>query len=204
MSFTLTVNLTGAGAKRGPGGSGEPTVSNAYKVAIQSVKGHAKKDGDGTVSSVEFKAAILEGDFAGYVAQMYIGLDTSKEGNRRSWRTALLSAGYEASEIDGGELTLTPETFEGREAWIFFQARDFNDKGSQSDKYFITPEGAQNILEKGVPELAPVKRNDSVQTGTSNVPVAAAPAVQPVQPASGIAKPKLGGLKSMLGGGAKA
>jgi hypothetical protein len=60
-------NLTGAGAKRGPGGSGEPTVSNAYKVIINSVKGHAKKDSDGTVTSVEFKAALVDGDFAGDV-----------------------------------------------------------------------------------------------------------------------------------------
>lgn len=197
MSFSLTVNLTGAGAKRGPGGSGEPTVSNAYKVIINSVKGHAKKDSDGSVTSVEFKAALVDGDFAGYVAQMYIGLDTTKEGNRRSWRTALLSAGYTEAEVDGGEITLTPETFEGREAWIFYQARDLNDKGSQSDKYFITPDGAEKILERGVPELAPKQRTEAA-VATSNVQVAAAPA--PVQPASTIAKPKLGGLKSMLGG----
>jgi len=204
MSFNITVNLTGAGARKGPGGSLEPTVAGAFKVALQSVKGHAKKDGDGSVSSVEFKASILEGDNAGYVANIYIGLDTTKDGNKRGWRTALLSAGYTESEIDGGDITLSESLFEGKEAWIFFQPRDPNDKASNSDKYFITPEGAQRIIEHGVPANLTARSSNTASVQTSNVAVSAAPVVQAVSAATSIAKPKLGGLKSMLGGGAKA
>jgi hypothetical protein len=201
MSFTLKVNLTGAGERRGPGGSGEPTVSGAYKVTLAEPKLHTKKDAT-EANSVEFLATISEGDFAGYVAKIYIGLDTSKDGNRKAWRTALLSAGYGVEEIDGGEIDISPALFADRSAWIFFQARDPNDRASSSEKYFITAEGAQKIIEHGVPAAAQYARgsnNGGVEVqSTVAVQTASVAAATPVAAAAGVTKPKLGGLRSMI------
>lgn len=197
MSFSISVNLTGAGERKGPGGA-EP-VTGAYKVVLAEPTPHVKQ-GEAEAGSILFKATIADGgEHDGYVANIYLGLDMSKDGNRRGWRTALLSSGYSAAEIDGGDINLTPELFTGREAFIYYKARDPNDRASQSDKYFVTAEGYERLKNEAPVAAQTTTNSVSVQTtAVVNKPAAVTPATPAV--IAGAAKPKVsGGLKSLLG-----
>jgi hypothetical protein len=197
MSFKFNVNLTGAGERKGPSGAAIP-VTGPYKVELVTEPKLYTKQGESDPSSLLFDCTVADGgEFDGYVAKIYIGLDFSKEGNRRGLRTALLSSGYSPDQIDGGEIEISPELFTGKSAHIFIQAGDPNDKTSQTSKYFITPEGYERL--KAQAATAPAAGANTVTvTGTATMKPAAAPVVTPA--AAVAAKPKVGGgLKAMLG-----
>lgn len=194
MSFKFNVNLTGAGERKGPSGAAIP-VTGPYKVEIAEPKLYTKQ-GEAEASSLLFDCTVQDGgEFDGYVAKIYIGLDFSKDGNRRGLRTALLSAGYTAEQIDGGDIDITPDLFVGKSAHIFIQAGDPNDKTAQTSKYFITPEGYERLKNNAAATDSTV----SVKTTmVATKPAVSAPAVTPA--AAVAAKPKVGGgLKAMLG-----
>lgn len=181
MTWQKTINVAGAGVRGVPGqGFNEPTTGG-YLVKITKAEAYEK---DGVVSSVRFSTAIEGGEFEGTDIRIFIGLDETKQGNRTSWRTALLSCGYTPAQLDAGDIEMGPETFEGRTAYIYYKAKDPNDSTSQSDRRFITPDAYASLMGTVAEMAAPAK------TATkSTVPtVSVAP-----KPASA------GGLRAMLG-----
>ncbi len=186
-SFSLTMNVSKVAARQGVGGGYAEPATGAYKVSITEVVLYQKDDGK---SSVRFQTVFTEGEFAGSEQRLYIGTDLSKAGNLRSWKTALLSAGYTAAQIENGEVDITPETFAGREAFIYYKAKDANDPTSQPDRQFITPESFATLTgETAKAEQAPAAK------------VAAPAAAKVAAPAAAVA-PKPGGaqnLRSLLG-----
>lgn len=135
MSWNMDVNLAGVAA-RAPGGAFVEPATGAYKVKITATEAY-EKDGK---SSVKFQTVIDGGDFNGTEVRLFLGADLSKTGNQRSWKTALLSAGYNAAQIEAGQISIGEKTFENKPAFIYYKAKDPNDPSSQANREFITAE----------------------------------------------------------------
>ncbi len=133
--WNASINVANVAARNVGGGYAEP-VTGAYKVKIVSTEMYEKEGRQ----SVKFQTSIVGGDYDGTETRLFIGLDLSKVGNQRSWKTAMLSCGYTADQIDVGDITIGADSFDGKEACIYYKAKDPNDATSQSDRQFITPQ----------------------------------------------------------------
>jgi hypothetical protein len=137
-NFRIEGNLAGVGVRTG-GQFVEP-ATGAYKVKVTEVLPYEK---DGAVNSVRFQTVIVGGEFEGSEVRVFIGTDLAKPGNQKSWRTALISTGKSAAEVDRLSGWGT-EDFDGKTAFIYYKAKNPNDETSQADKYFITPDAYAN------------------------------------------------------------
>jgi hypothetical protein len=133
--WNASINVANVAARNVGGGYAEPETG-PYKVKIVSTEMYEKEGRQ----SVKFQTAIVGGDFEGTETRLFIGLDLTKVGNQRSWKTAMLSCGYTAEQVDVGDIQIGADTFDGKEAYIYYKARDPNDATSQSDRQFITPQ----------------------------------------------------------------
>jgi hypothetical protein len=184
MSWGFTANFNGV-ATRGVRGEGTEPTTGAYKVKIISTESYNND------SSVKFQLAIADGDFAGYECRIFIGTDVAKTGNLRSWKTALISAGYSKEQVEAGDVPVNEETFSGKDAFIYYKARDPNDANSQTERNFIVPDQFKALTGTGAIV------GEKVTTNTAKVP-----AMNVAAPASGMPAPKANGaasLKSLLG-----
>lgn len=185
-TWQTSINVANVAARNVGGGFAEP-ATGAYKVKITGTEMYEKEGRQ----SVKFQTQIVGGDFDGSETRLFIGLDLTKVGNQRSWKTAMLSCGYTADQIDVGDVTIGTDTFDGKEAFIYYKARDPNDATSQSDRQFITPQQYATL------------------TGASESPVKAAPVAKaglgakPVAPAMNVTAPKPTGnaasIRNLLG-----
>jgi hypothetical protein len=191
-NWSAQINVAGVQARNPGAGYVEPETG-AYKVNITEA---IEYDKDGK-KSVRFQTVIAEGPFAGVETRLFIGLDLTKAGNLRSWKTALLSCGYTAAQIETGEIGISEETFNGKEAYIYYKAKDVNDPTSQSDRQFITPESFSSLTGTEIAvAAAPVAAKASVKAPAK----AAAPAAAPAMTVTAAPKPAgAGGLRAMLG-----
>jgi len=139
-TWNMEVNLAGVAA-RAPGGTFVEPATGAYKVKITATEAY-EKDGK---SSVKFQTVIDGGDFAGTEVRLFLGADLSKMGNQRSWKTALLSAGFNAGQIEAGNVQIGEKTFDGKTAYIYYKAKDPNDPTSQANREFITSESFTSL-----------------------------------------------------------
>lgn len=137
--FQLEGNLSGVGVRTGGSGYVEPTTG-AYRVTITEVTPYEK---DGAINSVRFQTVISDGEFAGAEIRVFIGTDLSKQGNQKSWRTALISTGKSATQVDSLK-TWGDGDFLNKSAFIYYKAKNPDDATSQPDKYFITPDAYAN------------------------------------------------------------
>lgn len=133
--WNASINVANVAARNVGGGYAEP-VTGPYKVKIVSTEMYEKEGRQ----SVKFQTQIVGGDYDGTETRLFIGLDLSKVGNQRSWKTAMLSCGYTADQIDVGDITIGADSFDGKEAFIYYKAKDANEATSQSDRQFITPQ----------------------------------------------------------------
>lgn len=138
-SFRLEGNLSGVGVRTGGTGFTEPTTG-AYRVTVTEVTPYEK---DGAVNSVRFQTVISDGEFAGSEVRVFIGTDLSKQGNQKSWRTALISTGKSAAQVDTLKAWEDGD-FINKSAFIYYKAKNSDDATSQPDKYFITPDAYAN------------------------------------------------------------
>ena len=185
-NWQTNINVANVAA-RNVGGSFVEPATGAYKVKITGTEMYEKEGRQ----SVKFQTQIVGGDFDGTETRLFIGLDLTKVGNQRSWKTAMLSCGYTADQIDIGDITIGSDSFDGREAFIYYKAKDPNDATSQSDRQFITPQQFATL------------------TGASETPAKAAPAkaatvAKPAAaPAMNVAAPKPTGnaasIRNLLG-----
>lgn len=150
-NWTLKANFAGVAERNVGGGYREPETG-AYKVTITGTEQNEKEGR----SSVKFQTVIKGGDFDGVETRLFLGTDLSKQGNLRSWKTAMLSVGYTPAQIEAGEVEFDSSTFEGKTAYIYYKAKDPNDATSQSDRQFITPEQHQRLVGQSSGSIAPV------------------------------------------------
>jgi hypothetical protein len=143
-NWSATVNVASVAARNVGGGFTEPSTG-AYRVRITETEEY-EKDGK---KSVKFQTVIADGEFAGSETRLFIGLDLSKDGNKRSWKTALLSIGIPAAEVDKGDVSIGADTFKDAEAFIYYKAKNPDDAASQSDRQFITPEQFAKLSSEG-------------------------------------------------------
>ena len=140
MSWELEGNFSDVSARNGA--ATQIPVAGAYEVTISAAGPHKKEDG--SIASIVFDGTINSGDFAGSTIKVWVGTDLSKAGNKRSWKTALLSIGTPASQVDG-PLRFNEATFKGKKAFMYFKPKAENDANSQRESYFITPEAAASL-----------------------------------------------------------
>lgn len=153
-NWSATVNVASVAARNVGGGFTEPTTG-AYRVRITETEEY-EKDGK---KSVKFQTVISEGEFAGSETRLFIGLDLSKDGNKRSWKTALLSVGIPAAEVDKGDVSIGADTFKDADAFIYYKAKNPDDATSQSDRQFITPEQYAKLTSEGGASAAPAAKS---------------------------------------------
>jgi len=167
-NWSATVNVASVAARNVGGGFTEPTTG-AYRVRITETEEY-EKDGK---KSVKFQTVIAEGEFAGSETRLFIGLDLSKDGNKRSWKTALLSVGIPAAEVDKGDVSIGADTFKDADAFIYYKAKNPDDSTSQSDRQFITPEQFAKLTSEGgaSASTAAAPAAKSVATASSAVSV---------------------------------
>lgn len=185
MSWNASINVANVAARNVGGGYAEPETG-AYKVKITGTELHEKEGRQ----SVKFQTQIMGGSFDGSETRIYIGLDLAKVGNQRSWKTALLSCGYDASQIDVGDLSISADTFDGKEAFIYYKAKDPNDSTSQPDKQFITPQQYATLTGATAAPAAPAA-SAKAKLGATSAP---SMTVTTPQPKGGAAS-----IRNMLG-----
>lgn len=186
-NWTLSVNVSGVQARTSIPGTGfvQPTTGG-YRVKITEAVRYIKED----KSSIRFQTVIVGGEFDGAEQRLFIGTDLTKQGNQRSWKTALLSCGYTAAQIEAGEIQIGAESFTGREAFIYFKAKDENDPTSQPDRQFITPESFASLNGEAV-TVSSAAKAESKAAGGAKLGAASAASAAP--------KPAAGALRAMLG-----
>ena len=187
--WNLKATFAGVQARTNVGGTGfqQPTTG-AYRVKVTEAIKNVKEDGK---ESIRFQTVFIGGEFDGVEQRVYIGCDISKAGNLRSWKTALLSCGYSAAQIETGEIDLGSETFVGREAFVYYKAKDENDPTSQPDRQFITPESYASFHGEAVTVSNAAKAE--VKTGATKLGALGAVTAAAPKPAAS------GALKAMLG-----
>jgi hypothetical protein len=161
-NWTLKANFAGV-AERNVGGGYKEPETGAYKVKITGTEQNEKEGR----SSVKFQTVIAEGDYQGSETRLFLGTDLSKQGNLRSWKTAMLSVGFTSAQIEAGEVEFDSGTFDGKIAYIYYKAKDPNDATSQSDRQFITPEQYQRLVGQSSGSIAPAKVNGAPQMTAS-------------------------------------
>ncbi len=172
-SFQLEGNLSGVGVRTG-GQYTEP-ATGAYRVTVTEVTPYEK---DGAINSVRFQTVIADGEFAGSEIRVFIGTDLSKAGNQKSWRTALISCGKSAAQVDTLK-TWGDSDFLNKTAFIYYKAKNPDDATAQADKFFITPDAFAN------------------HTGNA-AGASKAAAVSVSAPAMNVAKPNGAGVRGIL------
>lgn len=163
----VVVNLSGDTA-RNPGANFAKMPTGAYKVTITEVVTHENGN------SKQVQTVVSDGEYTGAQQRVFLGLDFSKTGNRRSLRGALLSVGVPAAKLDAGDYGFNWETqFKGKTAYIYFTAKDENDANSQPKREFITPEAYQQHI-KGSSSQGASEAGPSLNVGTVPQPSSSA------------------------------
>ena len=189
-NWSAAINVAGV-KERGVAGQYNEPATGAYKVKITGTEEYEK---NGSVS-VQVQTVIVGGEYDGSETRIYLGLDLSKPGNQRSWRSALLSIGFSPADLDAGTITVGAETLNGAEAFIYYTAKDKDDASSQSQRNFITPSQYEQLTASSAP-TAPAVNAPAARTVAPAVPSAAvaastngaAPAMNVPQPTGAAAR----------------
>lgn len=170
MSWEMEGNFSDVSARNGA--ANVTPATGAYEVVIASAGPHKKEDG--SVASIVFDGSIVGGDFGGSTIKVWVGTDITKAGNKRSWKTALLSIGTPQSQVDG-PLRFNEATFKGKKAYLYFKAKEEGVENSQRESYFITPDAFASL------------KGNGTQVGSASIPQVS------------VQKPNGSGVRSLLG-----
>jgi hypothetical protein len=94
---------------------------------------------------ISIEATVLTGEHAGQTALVSMGTDFAKAGNKRSWRALLESVGAPPAVLEQDAMTVGEETFQGKGAILFVQAKPEGDKEGYDQRSFITRAMADKI-----------------------------------------------------------
>lgn len=170
----LEVDFSGISARsNGP----KTPVDGIYTVSVLDC-GLNVKEGETVDSarSVGFSVQITEGEYAGYKTWINSGIDMSKLGNRISWKTILVSLGFDESALNG-PTTINTAAYVGLTGYMKFVNKKENPQ-TENERYdvreFVTPAAYQNYLngQTAHTQAAPVQT-----TFRATAPVPVSPAV---------------------------
>jgi hypothetical protein len=91
------------------------------------------------LNRVVFRLEVLDGPFKG--GRITTGLNIPKDESdnvRYYWRAALESVGYTPAQLDAGAVNLSPATFEGRTAHVYYEPKSVTGTEYETVK-FLTP-----------------------------------------------------------------
>lgn len=142
-SWQKTVNVAGVTPSEGF----IKVDTGPYKAIIVDTALHTKDDKE----SIKFSLSIAEGKFKGVAQYIYVGLDASKDGNRRRLRAALESVGAKPEALEKGDIGIKASTFEGKACYIFVQQPPAGEKQPDGrdplpEIYFLTAKTYQERL----------------------------------------------------------
>ena len=192
VPFSFEADFTNISARSGSVGGRTPT-DGIYPVTVLDC-GLNVREGETAenAKSVGFSVQITEGEFAGYKTWINAGIDTGKLGNRISWKTILVSLGFDEGSLTG-PVTLNTASYVGLNGYMKFVAKKENPqtKDEQYDaREFVTPAAYQNFLNSQTGHTqAPAQTTFRATAPAAPVPAVAAvtngarPAVP--QPAAG-------------------
>lgn len=165
--------------------------TGAYRVRVN--RASLKQNTKSGKTSFYIDVTVTEGEHEGTHQLMVIGADMTAEGNRRSLKTALLSIGHDAAELESGAIEITAEAFEGRDGFIYVKALPESERGpgKYPDRRFISAERYEGFAAEANAEGTEVGSGSRSGVSTST------------KPAEFVATPpptKNGGLKSTLFG----
>lgn len=192
VPFSFEADFTNISARSGNTGGRVPT-DGIYPITVLDC-GLNVKEGETpeTARSVGFSVQITEGEFAGFKTWINAGIDMGKLGNRISWKTILVSLGFDEGSLTG-PVTLNTASYVGLNGFMRFQNKKENPT-TEAEKYdsreFVTPGAYQNYLSSQTGHAqAPVQTTFRATAPAAPAPVVAAvtngarPAVP--QPAAG-------------------
>jgi hypothetical protein len=180
--WSAVVNAAGVSI-RNPGGEYTALPQGAYKVKIVETKEHKSEKG----LSILVQTQVTEGPNAGEQARVYLGLDFSKDGVKKSWRAALLSIGFAAEQVDSGDMQVGPSTFENASAFLYVKHRQKGDKTEVNHDFITESQFLSYTEQKDAPQVdvvvsAPVKAAIAAPAAPAAKAAAAAPAVSVTVP----------------------
>jgi hypothetical protein len=142
----LEVDFSGISARsNGP----KTPVDGIYPITVLDC-GLNVKEGEtaDSAKSVGFSVQIVEGEFAGYKTWINAGIDMTKLGNRISWKTILVSLGFDESSLSG-PTTLNTASYVGLNGFMKFVNKKA-DPQTEAERYdareFVTPAAYQTYL----------------------------------------------------------
>ena len=160
---TLEIDFSNISARSG--GPGRP-VDGCYAVTVLDCGLNVAEGSDANAAtSVGFSVQVTEGEFAGFKTWINIGTDISKLGNRISWKTALVSLGFDEGQLSG-PFTINTASYVGLNGFMKFTNKKENPqtKAEQYDaREFVTPAAYQAAL-NGQTATRPVSATPAPQT----------------------------------------
>lgn len=162
-------------------------ATGPYEVTI--LDSDAKASNDPTKPpNVVFDVQVTEpGEFTGATTSVFMGTDMSKKGNQGAWKALLLGIGATPAQVEQ-PITVGPQTFNGKKAYLYVVERDPNDKQSFENRNFITKE-----------KYLSLKASPAAHAAPAAAPTAAIPSNGAIPQPGGV-----GGLAAALGAPAAA
>lgn len=180
---SLTLDLTGGTIRTGGKG---PIPPGYYEVSIRECGVYSAASGS---QSVKFVAEVTGGEHAGSTAWVFIGLDTSKDGIKNIWQTALVSMGYDSAAVNAA-LTIDTDMFIGRPAYL--RVTPQRDDATKFNRTLITREeytyGVTKASTEPVAMTVQTVPQQRVATATVSVPTMTIAAPTVPQPTVSAAK----------------
>lgn len=124
--FTMDLSQ---GQIRTGGGDNKPLGPGYYRVRISDC-------GKNSESSVKFVAEVIEGEFTGSTAWVYLGTDATKVGNLNSWKTTLSSMGFDAANLANTQIDTNEYIGKG----AYLRVLPNRDDPTKTDRSFVTVE----------------------------------------------------------------
>lgn len=134
-SFTLDVNFSGIEVRSATRSSLPPGI---YAIKVDDCYLHLKKD-DPSKSSVAIECGVTEGEFKGVKRTVYVGTDFSKEGNRRTLKTALVALGLPSDKLVGAA-KITVKGFMGKKGHLKVTVTGEGKEANESFDFIIPAE----------------------------------------------------------------
>lgn len=178
--WSISLNLAGV-TVRDPTQQGLPT--GIYKVLLND-SDITQSDDPSKGPSVKLTCIVQEGEHKGAEVFVWMGLDASKKGVQRSWKTLLASVGAPPAMLEG-PITIAPESLQGKLGTLYIRAKNPDEKEGYDQRDFVTADMATKILA-------------SLKATEAAVPANGAPAGAP-QAGAATPQPTAGGAAGAAG-----
>lgn len=171
MGIQFNVNLQGLTPV-------DPFVDLPTGVYPAKVLGFAENDKEGK-KSIRVDVSVEAGPYAGAPQQLWLGMDFSKDMNRRNWLTFLLSIGAPANLLNG-TVAVDTDKYIGKSGFIYVQAAPAG-SDDYANRSFIRKEVYERMKGMNTAAQAPA----GAQATGAQTPANGAAGFTPVTPQPG-------------------